>query len=315
MDVLRILERNTTTLKLEESSTFTPNCWVQVVGPTEDEIKRIADMFQVTTHFVTSILDEEEQPRTDIENNMQLVIIDVPIRYVRKNMPHVKTSALGILITENAILTISTQHFDFLKEFEEDRIKDFSPEKKSRFLIQILYQLSTYYLKCLKVINQDIENAEDTMFQATKTKDLSKLLSLEKTLVYFTASLRENQTVLEKIRNGNVVMLYEEDLSLLDDAIIENKQGIEIANLYREILSSMTNSYGTVITNHLNTIMKFLAGITIVISIPTMVASFMGMNVPLGIFETSPYAFLLLLLLSLVISLIIAWILKKKNML
>ena len=153
------------------------------------------------------------------------------------------------------------------------------------------------------------------MMQATNNQDLANLLSIEKSLVYITTSLKSNEIVLEKILKGNVIGFYEEDQELLEDAIVENKQCIEMANLYREILSSMTDSFATIISNNLNTIMKFLAGITIVFSIPTMVASFMGMNVSMGSFGTFPYSFLILIIISLLLSLLVAWILKKKNML
>ena len=121
--------------------------------------------------------------------------------------------------------------------------------------------------------------------------------------------------MLEKLKKGEILPLYEEDLELIEDAIIENRQGIENANIYREILTSTSNTYGTIVSNNLNQIMKFLAGITIVFSIPTMIASFMGMNVPLGIFEKNPYSFIILIAVSFLLSLIIAYILKKKDML
>ena len=121
--------------------------------------------------------------------------------------------------------------------------------------------------------------------------------------------------MLEKLSRGNVITLYDDDSGLMEDAIIENKQAIEMANIYREILTSMTDTYATIISNNLNDVMKFLAGITIVFSIPTMVASFIGMNVPLGNVGASSYSFVIIIAFSLVLSLIIAYILKKKNML
>ena len=218
-------------------------------------------------------------------------------------------------LKEGYTITISLTETEALVDFKLDKVKDFCTFKRSRFVIQILYKVSILYLKYLKNINNEMEIAEDKMFKATKSKDLAKLLVVEKSLVYITTSLKSNKVVLDKIFKGNIIQLFEEDMDLLEDAMIENDQSIEMANLYRDILSSMTDSFATIISNNLNVIMKFLAGITIVLSIPTMVASFMGMNVPLGFFTTNQYAFILLILISVVLSVLVAIILKKKNML
>ena len=170
-------------------------------------------------------------------------------------------------------------------------------------------------MQYLKRVNEEIEKCEDLLFQSTRNKDLEKLVTLEKSLVYIMTSLHRNKAVLDKILKNTAIEFYEEDRALLEDAIIENEQALEIAHLYREILSSTTDSFATIISNNLNGVMKFLAGITIVISIPTMVASFFGMNVPLGELSKNPYSFFLLLLLSLILSGIVAIILRKKNML
>ena len=165
------------------------------------------------------------------------------------------------------------------------------------------------------MINSEIENKEKDLIKSTSNKELLNLMHIQKSLVYFVTSLKANAIILEKLSKGNVLNLYEEDEDLLEDAIIENNQGIETANIYREIISSMSDTYATIISNNLNTVMKFLAGITIVLSIPTIIASFMGMNVDLGLLNNNPFAFLIILLISIVISLIIAFVLKKKGML
>ena len=245
-----------------------------------------------------------------------MVIIDVPKNYMRHGSSQVKTYPLGILSIHNSyIVTISNQEFDFMKQFQEDKIKNFYTDHKSRFVIQILYQVAHYYTKCLKQIHQTMEETEDLMFTSTSNKDLAKMLSLEKSLVYFATSLRENEAVLEKVVKGTFIPLFEDDQDLLEDAILENKQGIEMASLYREILGSMTDAFATVISNNLNNVMKFLTSITIVISIPTMIFSFFGMNIPFGTIGTSDGSVWYLLFISCVISILITWILKRKNML
>ena len=295
---------------------ITVGSWIHLTAPTEQEICEVSKKLDVEPDFFIRILDDEEQPRVDTEENQQLIIIDVPKRYMRHGQSQVKTYPLGILLLRDQyVVTISNKKFEFMQLFQEDKVKEFYTDHKSRFVIQILYQVATYYLKGLKLINQDIEATEDLMFTSTSNRDLAKMLSLEKALVYFSTSLRENAVVLEKISKGNVIPLFPEDADLFDDAIIENSQGIEMANLYREILSSMTDSFATVISNNLNGVMKFLTGITIVISIPTMVASFLGMNVPLGSFQSNPFSFWILICISILVSLIVAFVLRKKNML
>ena len=160
-----------------------------------------------------------------------------------------------------------------------------------------------------------MEEKEKVLKKSTENKDLIDLLEIEKTLVYFITSLKANDAVLEKISKGTILPLYEGDLDLLEDAIIENKQAIEMSTIYRDILSSITEAYATIVSNNLNYIMKFLAGATIVLSIPTMISSFLGMNVPLGSLSSENNAFALTIIIAALLSIIIAIILKKKNML
>ena len=302
--------------KLNTLEKIESGCWVHLTNPTEEEISLVADQLKIDSSLLVSILDDEEQPRLDEDDECQLVIIDVPKHYIRHEASQVKTNPLGILLVRNQyILTISKQEFRFMTEFQEDKVKGFYTDHKSRFVIQILYQVALYYLRCLKQINQAMEETEDLMFSSTSNQDLAKMLSLEKTLVYFSTSLRENEVVLEKMSKGNIIPLFEEDQDLLEDAIIENRQGIEMASLYREILSSMTDAFATVISNNLNNVMKFLTSITLVISIPTMIFSFFGMNIPFGPLGTSPMSVSIMIVISLLISILITWILKKKNML
>lgn len=301
--------------QLVESKKITPGSWLDITDPTVEELEKLSQEIDMDTEFIQYILDDEEQPRTEVAKDKKLIIIDVPIKSHKRNQQIIKTVPLAILIIrDDYIITLSKEN-DILEDFKEDKVKEFYTFKKSRFAIQILYRVAIAYLRHLRVINQEIEKCEEKMFQATKNKDLSKLLTIEKSLVYIVTSLRSNKVVLDKMMKGTVIDFYEADREILEDAMIENDQALEMSNLYREILSSTTDSFATVISNNLNTIMKFLAGITIVISIPTMVASFLGMNVPLGSFATNPYAFWILILISLVASIIVAIILHKKNML
>ncbi len=313
--MIKIFNTNMKTGEFNQIKQIRKGCWIDLVKPKEEDINVLTNSLKVDASFIAYILDDEEQPRTDVDpdNGIKMIFVDVPI----KEKKHVITTIpLAILIIkEDYIVTISLEESEVLKDFKMEKVKEFYTYKKSRFTIQILYRTATLYLRYLRSINKEIEHAESKMLKATNNHDLANLLNIEKSLVYITTSLKSNEIVLEKILKGNVIDFYEEDAELLEDAIVENKQCIEMANLYREILSSTTDCFATIISNNLNTIMKFLAGITIVFSIPTMVASFMGMNVSLGKFSESPYAFLFLVLLSFILSLVVAYILKKKNML
>lgn len=242
-------------------------------------------------------------------------MIDVPIQKEKGEISIIKTIPLAILIIrDDYIVTISKKN-NILDDFKEGKVKEFYTFKKSRFTIQILYKVAASFLKYLRGIDAKIEKCEENMFDTTKNTDLEKLLAIEKSLVYLLTSLQSNKIVLDKLSKKMVLDFYDEDQELLDDAIIENDQALEMAHLYKEILTSTTDSFATIISNNLNSIMKFLAGITIVISIPTMVASFFGMNVPLGVLKDNPYSFAIIIVVSLFISVIVAIILKKKNML
>ena len=292
------------------------NCWINLVRPTAEEIKLVVDTLGIEEDLITKVLDEEELPRVEKTDNATLIVVDGPFM----EDVHVKnkytTYPLGIIICNDShIITVSLKEFSVLKQFEQGKVKTFYTYKKSRFLIQLLFRTASFYLKALNSINADIQKREKVLYHSTSNKQLVELLDIEKSLVYFITSLKANDRVLEKLSKGNVIQLYDEDIELLDDTMIENRQGIEMCSIYREILSSITDTYGTIVSNNLNLVMKFLAGITIVLSIPTMISSFLGMNVPLGMFEENEYAFCIVCIASFLLAIIVAWMLKKKDML
>ena len=292
------------------------NCWINLVKPTIEEIRLVVDTLGIEEDLITKVLDEEELPRIEKTDNATLIVVDGPFM----EDVHVKnkytTYPLGIIICNDShVITVSLKEFSVLKEFEQGKVKTFYTYKKSRFLIQLLFKMASNYLRVLNYINSDIQKREKVLYHSTSNKQLVELLDIEKTLVYFITSLKANDRVLDKLSKGNIIQLYEEDIELLDDTMIENRQGIEMCSIYREILSSITDTYGTIVSNNLNLVMKFLAGITIVLSIPTMISSFLGMNVPLGMFEDNEYAFCMVCVVSFLLAIIVAWMLKKRDML
>lgn len=301
---------------VNEVNELKKECWINLTNPTIEEIKKVSKETRTDEDLIVKLMDTEELPRIEVGNNATLIVVDTPYVTDTRYKHKYNTEPLGIIINNDGyIITVSLKQQLILDDFMENKVKNFDASKKTKFLIQILLRVAGIYQKELMSINDYMNKKEKILYKSTNNKELIDLLNVEKTLVYFSTSLKANDVVLEKLSKGNVVTLYEDDNDLMEDAMIENKQAIEMSNIYREILTSMTDTYATIISNNLNDVMKFLAGITIVFSIPTMVASFIGMNVPLGDIGTSPVSFGLIIIFSFVLSIIIALILKKKNML
>lgn len=290
------------------------NCWIDLVSPNMDEIDEVVSKTKIEKDLILKLLDEEEIPRIEFEDNSTLIVVDCP--YIEGKDNIYSTLPLGIIISKNNFLiTISSKKQEVLRMFRSGRVKNIQTSMKSRFLISILYHNAKLYLKYLKMINHNIDKSEKKLYNSTENNELISVLNIEKSLVYFITSLKENDILLEKISKGNILEMYEEDLELLEDAQIENKQAQEMANIYREILSSVSDAYATIISNNLNQAMKILTSITIVFSVPTMIASFMGMNVKLGKLSVMNSAFVIILAFSGLLSLILAIYLRKKKLL
>ena len=314
--MLKIYKTTQIEKKVKKAKTISADSWIDMISPTSEEIEKVLKMTNIDEDLILKMLDDEERPRIDVTDNATLVVIDTP--YLESDKDHFvyNTSPLGIIITDNNyVITISPSGTKVLSNFKKNKIKDFRTAKKTRFLIQILIETATEYIKALKVVNKRIELQEKDLTKSTSNKELIEMLDLEKTLVYFLTSLKANDLVLEKLKKGNILPLYEGDSDLLDDAIVENKQAIEQSEIQRNILESITDTYAAIINNNVNEIMKFLAGITIVLSVPTMISSFLGMNVPFGDIGKNPLSATIIFVVSIIFSIIIAIILKKKNLL
>ena len=301
-----------------EVSNLEKGCWINLISPSAQEINTLCNTIGAREDFLKYPLDVEEKARIDVEDDQVLIVVDVPIiETVNTNIEGVfSTMPLGMLvIRDDYFITICTKESPIIKEFVDCRVKNFFTFKKTRFILQILLKMATYYLTYLKYINRETDKAELKLQKTMKNQELIKLLSLEKSLVYFTTSLKSNEIVMEKLLRGNYIKMYEEDEDILEDAIVENKQAIEMGTIYRDILSGTMDAYASVISNNLNLVMKFLASITIVLSIPTIVASLWGMNVQGLPFANSPFGFLIVLGISIIISVGAYLIMKKKDML
>ena len=317
--MIKIYNSNLKTNELKTIKEIEKGSWINMVNPTEEEIKKICEAVKIKEDFIRYSLDYEEKARIDEEDEdgTILFLIDVPIIEKEKEIEIYTTMPLGmIVVRDEYFITVSLKRNLIIDNFEKKRVKGFSTYKKSRFLLQIMFTNASHYLTYLKQINKETEIAESILKNSMKNRELLKLLSLEKSLVYFTTSLKSNELVMEKTLRGKILKLYEEDEDILEDAIIENKQAIEMSQIYRDILNGTMDAYASIISNNLNGVMKFLTSITIILAIPTMIASYWGMNVQVPMqFLNTPWAFYAVVAFSVILGIIAMIWLKKKDML
>ena len=301
---------------MHEKEEMQPGCWIALTNPTASEIIDIADTYQIDPDHLRAPLDEEERSRIEVEDEYTLILVDIPSIEERNGKDWFVTIPLAIITTKDVLITVCLEETPVLTSFMDGRVRDFHTFMKTRFILQILYKNATQFLQYLRIIDKKSEVIERKLHQSQKNEELIELLELEKSLVYFTTSLRSNEVVLEKLLRIEKIKKYPEDTDLLEDVIVENKQAIEMANIYSGILSGTMDAFASVISNNLNIVMKFLATVTIVLSIPTMIASFYGMNVNShGMpFAASPYGFAIVLGLTLLLSLFVAYIFNKKDL-
>lgn len=298
-----------------ETKEYKRGNWINMVSPTEEEIKQVCQSVNMQEDFIRYALDYEEKARIDVEedDNTILFIIDIPIIEKESGNKVYSTMPIGVIfVRDEYFITVSISKNYIIDELEKR--KNLITYKKSRLLLQIFYSNAERFLTLLKRLNKETEVAESVLKNSMKNKELLKLLSLKKGLVYFTTSLKSNEVVMEKTLRGNLIKLYEEDEDILDDAIIENKQAIEMSKIYSDILTGTLDAYASIISNNLNGVMQFLTSITIILAIPTMISSYWGMNVPVPM-QNHPFGFIIIVLFSLIVGLISILWLKKKEML
>lgn len=259
---------------------FSDGCWISAIAPNDNEITYLIDDLKLDPDFVRSSLDEEESSRIETEDNQTLVIVDIPITTNEdNNTVHYTTHPLGIIITEKNVITISSRSNPIIDEIANNVVKNVQTHLKTRFLLILLFRGATKYLQYLKQIDKISSNLETQLHKSTKNEVLVQLLGLEKSLVYFSTSLKSDEITLEKILRGRVIRMYEDDQDLLEDVLIEVKQAIEMANIYSSTLSRTMDAFSAIISNNLNIAMKILNSITILLQIPSIIFSFYGMNV------------------------------------
>ena len=286
------------------------NCWINVVCPTKEETKFLLQELQIPDDFYNDIEDIDERPRIEIENGWTLIILRIPFKSNDAKLPF-NTAPLGLMFKDDTFVSLCFHEIDILSDFVSYTLrKKIIIHNHFDFVLKLLLSSSVWFLKYLKQINQRIKLAEDNLEQSIKNEELQALLQIEKCLVFFITSLKGNDVLFRRIKN---LKNNDFDPELLEDVEIELRQAEETTNIYSNILTGMMDAYASVISNNLNVIMKRLTSISIILMIPTLIASLYGMNVPNNLQE-NPLGFWIVLLISLLISISGVFLFKKKNM-
>jgi magnesium transporter len=287
--------------QLKEIKKFEKGSWVNLSNPTNEETEKISQKLNIPMDFLTDPLDVDERARIEVEKKCVLIVLRIPhFAGGDADIPFT-TLPLGIIFVEGVIITVCSRDVDIISDFINGKTKNFSTENRSRFILQIFLRTALLYLKYLKEINRRTTMAEKELHQAMKNEELINLLNIEKSLVFFITSLKSNELMMERLQKSNLVKLDPNDKELLEDVIIENRQAIEMTNVYSNILSGMMDAFASVISNNLSVVVKLLTSITIILMLPTLVASIYGMNIKLP-FQDSPHSFLITIGISFVLS-------------
>lgn len=312
IQIYKSLSGNDGTLKKIDS--LEPGCWVNIIAPSQEELLLISKKTGVPLEFLKASLDDEETSRIEIEGDFILIIVDIPFTEMEDNSLTYDTYPLAIIHTKNELITVCLKNSKVLTDFSSNKVRNFYSFKKSRFILQILNRVSTYYLLYLRQIDKKSIMIEKRLHKSMKNRELVQLHSLSKSLVYFSTSLKSNEITLEKMLKLDVIQRYEEDKDVLEDVIIENKQAIEMTEIYSNILGSTMDFFASVISNNLNIVMKFLASVTILMSVLTVISGIYGMNFDYIPLLHHPNGFFIVMTLSIVLCGVIAFILYKKDM-
>ncbi len=300
---------------IHEEKTIDDGVWIHMVDPSVEESQNVADILDVDVADIRAALDEEESSRIELEDGYTLILIDVPSTEIRHEKMMYTTIPLGIILTQSVIVTVCTEELPVLQAFITNRVKEFSTKKKLRFVYQILYRTSMVYQGNLRTIDKRRTEIEERVGNDTREEDLIALHELESTLVYFATSLRANAVVMDRLTRYKRLEQYPEDKELLDDVIVENKQAIEMAIIYRDIINGTRELMSSVMDNRLNNSMKYLTSITLIMAVPTIVSGIMGMNIINLPFANSQFGFVIIIGLIVLICIFMMLILKKKKVL
>ena len=293
---------NNKTIQLD---TYDDACWISIINPSNNEINKISSKFNIELNDLKAALDREERPRLEVEDNYNMILIDIPIDESDESI-HYTTLPLGIFLIGNDILTISSVESNVINDFILNKVRNFDISKKTRFLLQIFKQNAMYYLNYLLKIDKRTTEIEKNIYDSVQNKELIQLLNLEKSLIYFSTSLKSNEITINKVIRSKNIKKYEDDEDFLEDVLIENKQALEMANIYGDVLSRVMDAFSSIISNNQNRVMSILTSITLSMSFVTILSGLFGMNVNGIPFSNSPNGFLIISTFSIFTCLIIS---------
>lgn len=309
-------DNNQKLVKLKKNRLYNGS-WINVINPSSEELEKIAGWVNWDVETLKSSLDIDESSRIEYDKDNFMMIINLPLL---DDEGQFDTLPCSIVFAPKAFLTLCSRENRILGAFTRANASTFDTKNPEQLMLKILYKSTQFYQRYLKIINRKTEQIEYNLRNTTNNKELFSLMEIQKSLVYFTTALRDNQLVLQKllrmIRTKTApksVIFSEADLDLLEDILIENKQAIEMVDMHRTILESMMDGFASVINNNVNQVMKFLAAITIILSIPTMLASFWGMNVGVPFSENS-LGFWYVIALSTILTILVILFFRKKKM-
>lgn len=302
---------------IHEESGIKDGVWIQMTNPDVSEGQSIAEELEIDIEDVLAALDEEESSRIELQDGYTLILVDVPFIEIRHEKETYTTIPLGIILTNDVIITVCTEDIPVLQAFVNNRVKEFSTKKKLRFVYQILYRVSALYQSDLRIIDKKRTEIEERVGKNTEEVDLIALHELESTLVYFATSLRANDVVLDRLSRYKRLEQYPEDKELLGDVIVENKQAIEMTTIYRDILNGTRELMSSVLDNRLNNVMKSLTMITLIMAIPTVISGIYGMNVDSQWvpFANTAHGFAIICGIIVLICVVVIILLRRKRLL
>ena len=277
--------------------------WLNVVDPTSEEIEKLSQKLDIPPEFLADPLDINERPRIEAKKKSTLILIRIPYFGGSNKSIQFITIPLGIVLTEGLVITVCSKDSEVTQAFVDAKVKDWSTAKRSRFILQIFFRTALTYLDHLDRINMDTAAVEEKLQKSMKNEGLIELLNFDKSLVYFAASLRANEIMMEKLQETEMLKICPDDRGLLGDAITENRQAIEMADIYSNVLSGITDAFASIISNNLSMVMKFLTSVTIILMLPTLLASVYGMNIKLPL-QNWPHAFALTMGISAILSIV-----------
>ncbi|SDX18206.1 magnesium transporter [Marininema mesophilum] len=297
---------------LQEVNQFKKGCWIHLTHPSDEEKQRLISELNIDLDFLNDALDEEETARIDKENGQVILFVEVPISQKEGDKEIYTTVPLGIMVTEDYFLTVCLKETDVMKDFVQGNVKNFYTHMTTRFVLQILFRTSNYFLQGLKRINKHRENLEISMRKSLKNNELLSVLAIQKSLVYFSTALEDNSLLVERLLSGSFLKMYDDDQELLEDVKIEMRQAIKTTEIYSTILGNVMNGFSSIISNNLNHKVKLLSALTIIVTLPMIIATYYGMNVKLPM-QDHPQAFNIIMILSATITIGTALLFWKKK--